>query len=69
MYMCFMYMYFISQSLFLSTLEDDTTAMKTNWILKHVLTNKFAKDFNYLRQNNFKQTFEKFHLKTVVICK
>lgn len=60
---------FISQSLFLSTLGGDTTATKTNRILKHVLTNELAKDFNYAGQKNIKQAFEKLHLKTVIIRK
>lgn len=67
--MCFMCVIFVSQSSFLSTLGGDTTATKSNRILKHVLANELAKDFNYVGQNNSKEAFEKLHLKTVVIRK
>lgn len=62
-------MLFLFQSLFLSTLGGETTATKTNRILKHVLTNELAKDFNYVGQNNSKKAFEKLHFKTVIIRK
>lgn len=57
-----------SLSLYLSTFGGgDSTATKTNRILRHVFTNKLAKDFNYAGQNVSKEAFQKLHLNTVLI--
>lgn len=67
--MFFICVIFVLQSLYLSTFGGETTATRTNRVLKHVITNELAKDFNYTGQNNVKQAFAKLHLKTVVIRK
>lgn len=64
------YFLFLFQSAFLATLGGDTTTTKTNKILKYVLTNQLAKDFNFVGQKNTnKKAFSKFGLKNVIIRK
>jgi hypothetical protein len=64
---CFSLFEIVLQSLYLSTLGGDTTTTKTNRILKHTVTNEFAKNFNFAGQKNKKESFGKLRLKTMII--